>query len=386
MLNQYYSNIHSVKTTYCLIAFLSLLTLNCNLSSRRMAIEEIIVDSVYCPIKLSEIAFNGVNSNFGIEENIEYLNGSTCVLNVFELGNEKISFKKDLSKYCNTIADYFVKSKDSIYIVSEKNEILLLSKDTIVKTWDINSIVHEIDSFAFCANVGPCLLAVNGETLLIDLSNSRVKSSFNTPPQDFYRYGYKILVDISQATPKLIAKYNPYPTHFQNQDYYSFYQGCITQNKELIYGFDYSDTIVKVNLLTKKTESIILHSEFFTQNSPLNYDSIFDFNYINSYTISQSRISLIMYNPIKKQFYIFIKHKSQAIDADGVQKEYYDCPFSLIILSEDFNTQKEYFIPANYLDKLYLSFTTKDHLYVPTDQTKQLQKGKTLYYRLNTSL
>lgn len=358
----------------------------CNFSNNSIVpIQEAIVDSVFVPIKLSETALNGVNSNFEFDERIEFLNSSTNTLNIFLLGKENSLIKKDLNKHCNSIADYFVKGNDTIIIISEQNKVILIFKDSIIKTWDINPIVKKIDPYAFCANVGPCAIAITDDTLLLDLSNSRVKSSFNSPPQDFYKYGYKLLVDISKDTPKLIASYNPYPAHFQYQDYYSFYQGCLTKENDLVYGFDYSDTITKVNLLTKQKDFAVIQSKYYEKNLPLNYDSIFDFNYINNYTINQSRITLIQYNPKKEQIYIFLKHKFQAIDQNGVQNEYYDCPFSLIILSADFKKQKEFLIPSNYFDKLYLSFTTKDYLYVPADQSKQVYKGKTLYYRINTS-
>jgi hypothetical protein len=115
------------------------------------------------------------------------------------------------------------------------------------------------------------------------------------------------------------------------------------------------------------------------------YDSLFDYKYLNNYDITQSRISLFFYNPSKHLIYLFIKHPSRPIENDGTINEYYDCPFSLVIISEDFAQQKEFYIPPNYIDKQYLAFCSKDFLYLPADENKQKRKGNTLYYKLNFS-
>jgi hypothetical protein len=379
MLNNHYIN-NSLWLLFIILCF------GCsNKNQNEAKLDELIIDSVFLPFKLSDNVFNGINSNYKTNEQLEYYNSNSGKLTLFSLKHPIISETLSLKKYTAILADYFIKTKDSIYIVTTTNFIYLVVKDKVVKEWDLNPIVKTIDTFSFCANLGPTNLSVSSDTIFIDLSSARERNSFSTPPQEFYRYGYKILVDITTSKPKLISSFNPYPLSFQKQDYYSFYQGSLTKNYDVIYSFNYVDSIYKYNLLTKKRTALKIKSNYFKANIPVKYDSLFDYKYLNNYEITQSRISLFFYNPSKHLIYLFIKHPSRPIENDGTINEYYDCPFSLVIISEDFAQQKEFYIPPNYIDKQYLAFCSKDFLYLPADENKQKRKGNTLYYKLNFS-
>jgi hypothetical protein len=105
-----------------------------NKNQNEAKLDELIIDSVFLPFKLSDNVFNGINSNYKTNEQLEYYNSNSGKLTLFSLKHPIISETLSLKKYTAILADYFIKTKDSIYIVTTTNFIYLVVKDKVLKS------------------------------------------------------------------------------------------------------------------------------------------------------------------------------------------------------------------------------------------------------------
>ncbi len=365
-------------STTTVLPLLLLLLFGCNLKRETVVspIDSVITDSVILPISIEDRKGGVQFYKEGVKNCIAYITKSDFLLHIVDLAHQNQIDSISLIKYKAFYSAHYVRNKDSVFILLNNN-VLVLSMPGKEKIWNLNAIVKGIDSFSYTGYSGNPL-SINGDTVAIELFNTKAKDNNNVYKQNCY----SLLIKLNPDTAILLGKINPYFPHLYQNDYHAYSKRNLIAGNKLLFSFSYADTIWKYDFEQNRTDFIALHSSFFKENKSFDYTQNFNYKYSNEYEVSQSRAGILFYQPSKKYIYMFMKHGAKPVEEDGTVNEYYDCPFSLFLVSENLKQQKEFYIPSNFTDNLFLSFCDDEYLYVPADENKQTIKDQTKYYRL----
>jgi hypothetical protein len=258
--------------------------------------------------------------------------------------------------------------------------VAVISKNN-KKKWDISNIIKKISPFTYIGHLSMESLHVFGDTIacITTTSESKKKIGTNIP---FLNANYDILIKLFPDSAMLLAMHNPNPSYFYDQDYYSRAERVYFNSRRIIYSYPHSDTITDFDLFSQRKKEAKIHTENFSPNAPFDYARSYDFKYIDSFSLEQSRMSYLFYDKTKHLIYSMMKHKGRHIEESGKKNDWNDLPHSLFVLDEQLKQLEEIYIPAESIGQSSHSFVTHKGLYIPAPKSKQKYHDKTLFYRI----
>lgn len=343
------------------------------------SIEQCLVDSLYLP--LEERGFSETITGF-MSNGVPYAGYVNKDMKVFiyNLETNRLADSTTLPYAANTVCKVFL-SKDSTLTLLEDVNTLILNTSRGNKTWDLTNIIKQIDTFGFASDYGNPLFVRDGNKVILELYTNRTDSPVYGLNASYKKYAYWVIAQLGPDSVTILSKYNPHLQHPYRYDYDQRFSYLLTNNLDIIYSANHCDTLFKKSPGTGELQRIKLTSPYFKENTPVNPDSSLNFKYSNNYDLTQSRFGIMLYDHTSNSSYIFMKHACKPVEENGDVNEYYDCPLSIFMISEDFTKQKEFYIPPNLVNNCYMGFCINNYLYIPADGDKQTVKGKTLYYK-----
>jgi hypothetical protein len=364
-------------------------SLSCSLKSKNTElplITEFIVDSVFLPITESNHQISRIkeigDGVYQPDEIVGWVSERSYKFYAYDVANSVFVDSTSLSDYSKGFIDFFSASKDSVFVGQETNKVSLVMKNA-VKTWDIGPVTKRISRHAFIGYLSGESLQVFNDTVFCITSTSERKKS-EGPNLPFIRDNYDINFKLHNDSVQSLVKYNPNPSYLRTHGFYSHADRTYLNSQELIYSFNHSDTLTKINLFTGARKLVKIKTTNFHPNTLFDYKRVQDYKYLSEYEMSQSRIAFggLFHDKHRHLIYVLMKHKGLYIDDDGRKNKWYELPFSLFQFDNELNQLKELLIPPGMFGSHKYTFITHKALYFAAHESRQKHHDKMLFYRI----
>lgn len=349
-------------------------------------IREFITDTISLPFNINkEIHFwrlKHVSDSNGI---ISYLTRNNFILYKYSIPKQQIIDSISLEKYRPIYVDYEFINEDSLFVLLQNYQLVLLTADT-QKTYNFEKLFQEhIDSFAFPAEKNNPI-SIRNNIITFGIATNRPRYDFTKPNPNEILYNYIVQLKIDGDSLKFIGKYNPYDPDILENGYYEFRHHIIPNEGSLTYFYDFQNKIYHIDLLAKDTLVTNLEPTMYQwePSDAMNYDSLMNNYYLFNYINNRYTIHSFLFDPYKQRSLFFLKKPSLHYKEDGSITDTNEYEFTLFVLDKQMNIIKEIMIPPHVIDGSKNIFLTESGLFLRIAKDFQnLDKNETLYYRIN---
>ncbi len=254
------------------------------------------------------------------------------------------------------ISDYYIKSKDSVYFITDNNKVLLLRGDSLKSYSFVNNNSCSNDSI---------LLQTNYQFPLEKFDNSFFAYSYPDKPletpndfQSYFQRNFDCEIQFENNHLACINVFGKYPDEFRNQFFYDFnpIRTIISDNK-IIYSFEALSDLIIYDRVNRTYQNIVPTDYGFHSPSTFAFDKLSDYSYIAKYLTENDRYTYSVYDHFKNRFIRIQSKKTNYENADGTITKWNTKPFNLLIYDSTFQLQKVISFPSNKFDNrlLYIS-------------------------------
>lgn len=292
---------------------------------------------------------------------ISFLNREKNTIEFYNYKTQVCEFHVPI--YFTKVINYYVHNLDSIFVLGYRNNLLgLVGHDgKVLKQWYIMDTVITLYGYYEI----PILFANNKiYTQMSPASNvlNKLHRSNQYKKKYSYNVDYAINVDDTTNGERIVV----YPEEYQRDFYYySISSRAANTNGELVYAFGLSH-----NLFIYKNEQLIktipAKSQYWKTNIPFPWKHYMDYNFIAKYLTVEARYCQVIYDKYRHLYYRVVRHSYNYENKDGSVNYWFDNPWSIIVLNEDFKNLGEVKFPPKtfFYPKMLVS---KDGLLVSND-------------------
>jgi hypothetical protein len=138
---------------------------------------------------------------------------------------------------------------------------------------------------------------------------------------------------------KISSKTGRFPLKYKTTFYYDMYPArCINQNNEIVYSFA-ADKNIYIFDQNGLKDSIDASSKFHEDTGPFPMDSMWDFNYIRKYFITEPKYVKIIFDPYRNLYYRVFQKRGKYLNEDGSFNTSID--WTLLVFDSSFNKLSE---------------------------------------------
>lgn len=251
-----------------------------------------------------------------------------------------------LPNFASKILDFCPLSRDSIFLLTDANCILLTNiEGGLQKTWFLGELkgkyigAHSTE-FPFVVENGMAYFYQFPDITTDTKEN--LDLYFNTNRETIYSLSMDSVVsnDFGGYPPelKINDRYVAWPNRIFGHDNY------------LVYSFQHSDSIIVVDQTKGLSKSYRVSSNYFHENSLFDIKKVYDYNYINRYDAENSRFGTMVYDKFRRQYYRVLQHAISYYNTDNTNNRSIDKPFSILVFDESFQKTKEVIFPPKKCD------------------------------------
>jgi hypothetical protein len=308
----------------------------------------------------------------GADSALKRYNGLSAIEGGFAIYDkehgEELFFDEDgklLRRVRLVLPDSLVARRADLWVTPQKNfsalfllpeTRLLLQCDSsgkIIRQWNVNVPLADGSSDYALVQVSQSPPVSDGKFIYatcarLDVVVNNVPSRqiyFRTPPD------MQIPIDEGAA-----VNCGAWPAEYKTGDNYRDYypQRCINSKGQVVCAFEACDSI----FVLEKGRLVSTHaamSRYITPRSAFPDDSTGHFDYLERFDIEQPRYHQLSYDPFRHLYYRVVHHACIYANENGITvNEYFDKPWSVMVLDEAFNVLSEIrFDPKLYLPQVF---------------------------------
>lgn len=369
-------------------SFFSILLFGCSENKRNNVsdIRKHITDTISLPFHINQGPyFWRIKSIEDSAEIITYLKNDNFTLYRHNISKNKTIDSFSLRKYQPIFVDYVYQGMDSLIILLENYQVILITPDS-EKVYDLKPLFLEhIDSLAFPGEKNNAIDFQNN-ILSFSIATNRPRHDFTKPNPNEILYNYIIQVRLDNDSIRFVGKYNPYDPEILENGYYEFRHHYFSNPNTLTYFYDFKNEIFQINLENNDTikAALIPTTYKWEKSKSMNYDSLMNYYYLFNYVNDRYTINNFLFDPYTKHSLFFLKKPNKHYKDDGSITNTNEYEFTLFILDADMKVVKEIAVPPHIINGSKNSFLTRKGLYLPiAKEFQNLDKDETLYYRIN---
>ena len=301
-------------------------------------------EEVSLPIKhsIDHLGYNRIRPYFDKENRKDYVTIwtlATDTLKFFDVQAKKevmsLSFK-GLFKNDPGIGDYYIHSRDSIFVLSRNtNEIALCNfAGEPLKTWRVTQPMHSGNTNYILYSVSE-LKYLNNKiyTAQINTGLGAYNKEFN---KSWFSENSGAILELNPNEVKINNKIGSFPKALnENSRNCQLPSTALNNNEEFIFSFQpFSELDVYAG--TGENRQVKVESIYFKEMPLFAEDSLTNGNYIERYSVEAGGYLYLYYDRFRDLYYRVYLHGMPYENADGTVNTIDDVNWSLMIIDKDF--------------------------------------------------
>ncbi|MCE7954683.1 MAG: hypothetical protein DYH00_03370 [Bacteroidetes bacterium CHB6] len=254
------------------------------------------------------------------------------------------------------IIDYYIETKDSVYFITDNNNLLLLSGGSLTSYSITNSKYCSFDSILLQTNYQFPLEKIDLSFFAYSYPDKALETLNDF--QNYFHRNFDCEIQFENDHLVCINSFGKYPDEFQNQFFYDFNPiRTILSDNKIIYSFEALSDLIIYDRAKHSFQNIVPPDYGFHSPEPFEFEKLSDYSYIAKYLTENDRYTNSIYDHFKNRFIRIQSKKTNYENADGTIAKWNTKPFNLLIYDSTFQLQKVVNFPSNKFDNriLYVS-------------------------------
>ena len=254
------------------------------------------------------------------------------------------------------IIDYYIETKDSVYFITDNNNLLLLSGGSLTSYSITNSKYCSFDSILLQTNYQFPLEKIDLSFFAYSYPDKALETLNDF--QNYFHRNFDCEIQFENDHLVCINSFGKYPDEFQNQFFYDFNPiRTILSDNKIIYSFEALSDLIIYDRAKHSFQNIVPPDYGFHSPEPFEFEKLSDYSYIAKYLTENDRYTNSIYDHFKNRFIRIQSKKTNYENADGTIARWNTKPFNLLIYDSTFQLQKVVNFPSNKFDNriLYVS-------------------------------
>lgn len=257
--------------------------------------------------------------------------------------------------FTQSVEDYFIFSKDSIYFLTENNTLILSKRDSLFYYTLLSNNLFSTQSSTLSANYLFPFEMSNGSFFCYKFPNTPLKNESDF--QEYFKRHFDSELKLKNDQLVCENNFGEYPNVYKNNFYYDFNPiRTLTNDDKIIYSYE-SISDLTIYDLYKKNYQIVKLSDFgFTPPPTFPLNKLNNYGFIAEYLTETDRYTNFLFDSLNHRYIRIQSKKINYANTDGTKNLWNVKPFNLLFYNDRFQLEKVVSFPNDKFDLRKLFF------------------------------